>query len=88
MTWKGRKGKQGYLLIFSPFTLIHSRAATSSLTDLEMKLNKAIERNAILENEIIAKDNLTEQAQRLRDELNGKINNILLDKHDTLIMFT
>lgn len=37
-----------------------------------MKLNKAIERNAILENEIIAKDNLTEQAQRLRDELNGK----------------
>ncbi|RCH89798.1 NADH:ubiquinone oxidoreductase [Rhizopus azygosporus] len=46
------------------------RAATSSLTDLEMKLNKAIERNAILENEIIAKDNLTEQAQRLRDELN------------------
>ncbi|KAI8329781.1 hypothetical protein EDC96DRAFT_529175 [Choanephora cucurbitarum] len=46
------------------------RAATSSLTDLEMKLNKAIERNVILENEIQAKDNLTEQAQRLRDELN------------------
>ncbi|KAI8982186.1 hypothetical protein BDF20DRAFT_818334 [Mycotypha africana] len=46
------------------------RAATSSLTDLEMKLNKAIERNVILENEIQAKDNLTEQTQRLRDEIN------------------
>lgn len=46
------------------------RAATSSLTDLEMKLNKAIERNAILEHEIAAKDNLTEQTQRLKDELN------------------
>ncbi|KAI9278045.1 hypothetical protein BY458DRAFT_503629 [Sporodiniella umbellata] len=46
------------------------RAATSSLTDLELKLNRAIERGAILENEIQAKDNLTEQAQRLRDELN------------------
>lgn len=46
------------------------RAATSSLTDLEMKLNKAIEKSAILEHEILAKDNLTEQVQRLRDELN------------------
>ncbi|KAG0777289.1 hypothetical protein G6F22_011973 [Rhizopus arrhizus] len=46
------------------------KAATSSLTDLEMKLNKAIERNAILEQEISAKDNLTEQTQRLKDELN------------------
>jgi hypothetical protein len=27
---------------------MHIRAATSSLTDLEMKLNKAIERNVIL----------------------------------------
>ncbi|KAF7720813.1 NADH:ubiquinone oxidoreductase [Apophysomyces ossiformis] len=46
------------------------RAATSSLSDLEVKLNKAIERNVILENEIAAKDNLTEQTQRLKDELN------------------
>ncbi|CAO3580457.1 unnamed protein product [Absidia cylindrospora] len=46
------------------------RAATSSLSDLEVKLNKTIERNAILENEINSKDQLTEQAQRLRDELN------------------
>ncbi|KAI7907911.1 uncharacterized protein BX663DRAFT_539305 [Cokeromyces recurvatus] len=46
------------------------RAATSSLTDLEMKLNKAIERNVILENEIQIKDNLMEQIQRLKDELN------------------
>lgn len=36
-----------------------------------MKLNKAIERNVILENEIQAKDNLNENNQRLKDELNG-----------------
>lgn len=36
-----------------------------------MKLNKAIERNVILENEIQTKDNLTENNQRLKDELNG-----------------
>ncbi|KAI9304019.1 hypothetical protein BJ944DRAFT_256500 [Cunninghamella echinulata] len=46
------------------------RAATSSLSDLEVKLNKAIERNVILENEIATKDSLTEQTQRLKDELN------------------
>ncbi|KAG2227861.1 hypothetical protein INT45_002099, partial [Circinella minor] len=46
------------------------RAATSSLSDLEVKLNKTIERNVILENEIATKDNLTEQTQRLKDELN------------------
>ncbi|KAI8063803.1 hypothetical protein BC940DRAFT_306887 [Gongronella butleri] len=46
------------------------RAATSSLSDLEIKLNRAIERNVILENEIATKDSLTEQTQRLRDELN------------------
>lgn len=73
--WKELKGNktsnyEAYLLTFI-------RAATSSLTDLEMKLNKAIERNAILENEIAAKDHLTEQAQRLKDELNGKQNRSL-----------
>lgn len=46
------------------------RAATSSLTDFEMKLNRAIERNVFLENEISMKDHLSEQVQRLRDELN------------------
>lgn len=69
------------------------RAAASSLSDLEVKLNKAIERNVILgiqlilyrcnavtdvwlENEIAVKDDLMEQTQRLKDELNGKIGTI------------
>ncbi|RUS22899.1 hypothetical protein BC937DRAFT_95257 [Endogone sp. FLAS-F59071] len=45
------------------------RAAKSSLLDLEMKYNKAIERNVILENEMSAKDQLVEEVQRLKDEL-------------------
>lgn len=48
------------------------RAAKSSLLDLEMKYNKAIERNVILENEMSAKDQLAEEVQRLKDELRGK----------------
>ncbi|CAG8568644.1 7340_t:CDS:2 [Gigaspora margarita] len=45
------------------------RAAKSSLQDLENKYNKAIERNAILENEIEGKNQLIVQVQRLKDEL-------------------
>ncbi|CAG8719620.1 25056_t:CDS:2, partial [Racocetra persica] len=45
------------------------RAAKSSLLDLENKYNKAIERNAILENELEGKNQLIVQVQRLKDEL-------------------
>jgi len=45
------------------------RAAKSSLQDLENKYNKAIERNAILENELEGKNQLIVQVQRLKDEL-------------------
>ncbi|CAG8781675.1 14449_t:CDS:2, partial [Acaulospora morrowiae] len=45
------------------------RAAKSSLQDLENKYNKAIERNAILENELEGKTQLIVQVQRLKDEL-------------------
>ncbi|CAG8688301.1 4720_t:CDS:2, partial [Dentiscutata erythropus] len=45
------------------------RAAKSSLQDLENKYNKAIERNAILENELEGKNLLIVQVQRLKDEL-------------------
>ncbi|CAJ0825528.1 6198_t:CDS:2 [Entrophospora sp. SA101] len=45
------------------------RAAKCSLQDLENKYNKAIERNAILENELEGKNILIVQVQRLKDEL-------------------
>ncbi|CAG8599321.1 1735_t:CDS:2 [Diversispora eburnea] len=47
----------------------NERAAISSLQDLENKYNKVIERNAILENELEARNNLIVQVQRLKDEL-------------------
>ncbi|KAG2174556.1 hypothetical protein INT44_006819 [Umbelopsis vinacea] len=62
------------------------RAAQSSLADIEMKYNKAIERNAILEQEITTKDQLAEQVQRLKDDLND-VNHelaVLQDKHTKL----
>ncbi|KAG2172366.1 hypothetical protein INT43_004908 [Umbelopsis isabellina] len=57
------------------------RAAQSSLADIEMKYNKAIERNAILEQEITTKDQLAEQVQRLKDDLNGKAIDIHFGAH-------
>jgi hypothetical protein len=59
-----------YFNLYSSFDSF--RAAQSSLADIEMKYNKAIERNAILEQEITTKDQLAEQVQRLKDDLNGK----------------
>ncbi|KAI8369558.1 uncharacterized protein BYT42DRAFT_584869 [Radiomyces spectabilis] len=60
------------------------RAAASSLSDLEVKLNKAIERNVILENEIATKDSLTEQTQRLKDELNEVNQELSVLRHKSL----
>ncbi|KAL1933483.1 hypothetical protein VTP01DRAFT_7573 [Rhizomucor pusillus] len=57
------------------------RAAASSLSDLEVKLNKAIERNVILENEIAVKDDLMEQTQRLKDELNDANHELSVLRH-------
>ncbi|CAH3044282.1 unnamed protein product [Porites lobata] len=44
------------------------RATVCSLEDFEQKLNQAIERNAILENELDEKETLQESVQRLKDE--------------------
>lgn len=44
------------------------RATVSSLEDFEQRLNEAIERNAILENELDEKETLVETVQRLKDE--------------------
>ncbi|XP_077475988.1 nuclear distribution protein nudE homolog 1-like [Stigmatopora argus] len=44
------------------------RATIMSLEDFELRMNQAIERNAILENELDDKENLLESVQRLKDE--------------------
>ncbi|EDO34270.1 predicted protein, partial [Nematostella vectensis] len=44
------------------------RATVCSLEDFEHRLNQAIERNAILENELDEKETLQETVQRLKDE--------------------
>lgn len=43
----------------------------SSLEDFETKLNQAIERNAMLENELDEKQRMGEMCQRLKDEVRG-----------------
>ncbi|KAG0044254.1 NADH:ubiquinone oxidoreductase [Gryganskiella cystojenkinii] len=47
----------------------HERAAKWSLQELEIKYNASVEKTAILENEVAAKAALTEEVQRLKDEL-------------------
>ncbi|KAG0200473.1 NADH:ubiquinone oxidoreductase [Mortierella sp. NVP41] len=45
------------------------RAAQWSLQELERKYNVALEKQAMLENEVVAKTALSEEVQRLKDEL-------------------
>lgn len=45
------------------------RMVASSLTDMESRYNRAIERTAMLEEELVAKTRLEEENQRLKDEL-------------------
>lgn len=60
---------------------IHSRILTlelarrekdSSLQSLETRYNKALERIALLEEELVAKAQLEEEVQRLKDEVRGE----------------
>src|SRR5689334_23453218 len=51
--------------------IILSRAAQWSLQELERKYNVALEKQAMLENEVVAKTALAEEVQRLKDELRG-----------------
>ncbi|XP_065317628.1 nuclear distribution protein nudE-like 1-A isoform X2 [Gordionus sp. m RMFG-2023] len=55
------------------------RAAIVSLDDFEVRLNQAIERNALLESELGEKDQLVETVQRLKDKAKANRNDILMD---------
>lgn len=48
------------------------RAAEWSLKEMERKYNVALEKAVMLEGEVTAKAVMTEEVQRLKDELRGK----------------
>ncbi|WWC72058.1 uncharacterized protein I206_106018 [Kwoniella pini CBS 10737] len=54
----------------------NERVAVSSLLDLESKYNRAIEEKTLLEQEIIQKQELEEEFQRLKDEMRDANNEI------------
>ena len=47
---------------------------SSSLQDVESRYNRAIEEKTMLEQELIGKQQLEEEAQRLKDEIRGQSN--------------
>lgn len=47
------------------------RVAVSSLLDLESKYNRAIEEKTLLEQEIVLKQEVEEECQRLKDDVRG-----------------
>ncbi len=47
------------------------RVAVSSLLDLESKYNRAIEERTLLEQEVLQRQELEEEHQRLKDDLRG-----------------
>lgn len=60
------------------------RMVASSLTDMETRYNRAIERTALLEEELVEKSRLEEENQRLKDELQ-EVNEemaVLRDRYD------
>lgn len=58
--------------VFSFDTWNMIRAAKWSLQELERKYNVALEKTAMLEGEVVTKNALAEDVQRLKDELRGK----------------
>ena len=48
------------------------RVAVSSLLDLESKYNRAIEEKTLLEQEVIQRQELEEECQRLKDDVRGE----------------
>lgn len=49
------------------------RVAVSSLLDLESKYNRAIEEKTLLEQEVIQRQELEEENQRLKDDVRGEL---------------
>jgi hypothetical protein len=71
MSWSEMSGK-----LFIPHNgnrAEQGRVAVSSLLDLESKYNRAIEEKTMLEQEIISREELEIETQRLRDEIRGEL---------------
>lgn len=61
-------------MISRPFLAVtddRDRVAVSSLLDLESKYNRAIEEKTLLEGEVIHRQELEEECQRLKDDVRG-----------------
>lgn len=56
------------------------RAISSTLSDVESRYNKAIERTALLEQELVDKARLEEELQRTKDELRDNIEEVAVVK--------
>ncbi|RSH91928.1 NADH:ubiquinone oxidoreductase [Saitozyma podzolica] len=56
----------------------NERVAVSSLLDLESKYNRAIEEKTLLEQEVVQKQELEEECQRLKDELRDANNEVAI----------
>ena len=64
-----------------------SRAISSTLEDTESRYNKAVERTALLEQELVDKARLEEELQRVKDELRDSIeeNGVLRTQRDEAV---
>ncbi|KAH9514472.1 Nuclear distribution protein nudE-like 1-A [Bulinus truncatus] len=62
------------------------RATIVSLEDFEQRLNQAIERNAFLESELDEKGALLETVQRLKDEARDLKSEIVVRKHQDVVV--
>jgi cell shape-determining protein MreC len=70
-SWNGTSGEwwQPWRTRLTPRSV-----AVSSLLDLESKYNRAIEEKTLLEQEVVQRQELEEENQRLKDDLRGELN--------------
>lgn len=71
MSWRGMRGEPDSRRGGAPKLM--SRVAASSLLDLESKYNRAIEEKTLLEQEVIQRQGLEEECQRLKDDVRGQL---------------
>lgn len=86
MTWKRMNGMSIVTLYQAGLTSVR-RAISSTLEDTEARYNKAVERTALLEQELVDKARLEEELQRIKDELRDSLeeNGVLRSQRDEAV---
>lgn len=86
--WRRTRGALRISALLRGSSLWEARAISSTLEDMESRYNKAVERTALLESELVDKARLEEELQRVKDELRDctEENGVLRKQRDDAVV--